>query len=242
MARTVAGSSVLVVNVIGASSWVEGRWRRRSVRLLYVIVGVVVGISGLSAPAYGDEERLRAAVRQLPGARETNVGYDRGKFQHWIDVDGDCQDTRAEVLIAESREGTTGACVVETGEWFSYYDRETWRDSSDVDIDHLVALAEAWGSGAKRWTRPTRKRFANDLQDRRALVAVTDNVNQSKGDRDPAEWMPQYGKCRYLREWVATKLRWSLKANRAEKLELVKLAGGCRNKSLRWTPARVVYR
>ena len=211
-------------------------------RLLYVIVGVVVGISGLSAPAYGDEERLRAAVRQLPGARETNVGYDRGKFQHWIDVDGDCKDTRAEVLIAESREGTTGACVVETGEWFSYYDRETWRDSSDVDIDHLVPLAEAWGSGAKRWTRPTRKRFANDLQDRRALVAVTDKVNQSKGDRDPAEWMPQYGKCRYLREWVATKLRWSLKANRAEKLELVKLAGGCRNKSLRWTPARVVYR
>lgn len=211
-------------------------------RLLYVIVGVVVGISGLSAPAYGDEEKLRAAVRQLPGAPETNVGYDRGKFQHWIDVDSDCQDTRAEVLIAESREGTTGACVVETGEWFSYYDRETWRDSSDVDIDHLVPLAEAWGSGAKRWTRPTRKRFANDLQDRRALVAVTDNVNQSKGDRDPAEWMPQYGKCRYLREWVATKLRWSLKANRAEKLELVKLAGGCRNKLLRWTPARVVYR
>jgi hypothetical protein len=84
---------------------------------------------------------LRAAVQQLSVARETNVGYDREKFQHWVDADGDCQDTRAEVLVAESREGTTGGCVVETGEWFSYYDRETWTDASDVDIDHMVALA-----------------------------------------------------------------------------------------------------
>ena len=212
------------------------------VRLLYLIVGVVVGVSVLSAPAYGEEQRLRAAVRQLSVARETNVGYDREKFQHWIDADGDCQDTRAEVLIAESREGTTGGCVVETGEWFSYYDRETWTDVSDVDIDHMVALAEAWGSGAKRWTGASRKRFANDLRDRRALVAVTDNVNQSKGDRDPAEWMPEHGQCRYVREWVAIKLRWSLKVNRAEMRRLVELAGGCMNKMLRWTPARVVYR
>ncbi|MDP3893338.1 hypothetical protein [Nocardioides sp.] len=114
-------------------------------RLLYVIVGVIVGIGVLTAPAYGEEEKLRAAVRQLPVAPETNVGYDREKFRHWIDLDGDCQDTRAEVLIAESHGGTTGGCVVETGEWFSYYDRETWTDAGDVDIDHLVALAEAWG-------------------------------------------------------------------------------------------------
>jgi hypothetical protein len=71
---------------------------------------------------------------------------------------------------------------------------------------------------------------------------LTDNVNQSKGDRDPAEWMPQYGKCRYLREWVAIKLRWSLKVNQAERLRLAELAGGCRNKMLRWTPAWVVHR
>jgi hypothetical protein len=212
------------------------------VRFLRVIVGVILGIGGLSTPAYGEEERLRDAVRQLPVARETNGDYDREKFQHWIDVEGDCQDTRAEVLIGDSRDGTTGGCTIETGEWFSYYDRETWTDASDVDIDHMVALAEAWGSGAKRWIGPTRKRFANDLRDRRALVAVTDNINQSKGDQDPAEWLPQYGKCRYLREWIAIKLRWSLTVNRAERRRLVELAGGCRNKTLRWTPARVVHR
>ena len=51
-----------------------------------------------------------------------------------------------------------------------------------------------------------RKRYANDLRDHRTLVAVTDNVNQSKGARDPAQWLPRYNKCRYVREWVAAKL------------------------------------
>jgi len=159
-------------------------------RLLSLIVGALLALGLLAAPAYGDDARLREAVRQLPVARETNAGYDREKFPHWVDADGDCEDARAEVLITESRATTTGDCTIQTGEWFSYYDRETWTDASDVDIDHMVPLAEAWGSGAKRWTSGTRKRFANDLRDARALVAVTDNVNQSKGDQDPVSGCP----------------------------------------------------
>ena len=211
-------------------------------RLASVVIGAILGMGMLAAPAFGEEARLREAVRQLPVARETNAGYDREKFDHWVDVDGDCEDTRAEVLITESRVETTGGCTIETGEWFSYYDRETWTDASDVDIDHLVPLAEAWGSGAKRWTNGTRKRFANDLRDMRALAAVTDNVNQSKGDQDPSEWMPDFGTCRYVREWVAIKLRWDLKVNRVEKRQLMDVADGCKNRTLRWRPAMVAYR
>lgn len=211
-------------------------------RLTSVVIGAILGMGMLAAPAFGEEARLREAVRQLPVTRETNAGYDREKFDHWVDVDGDCEDTRAEVLITESRVETTGGCTIETGEWFSYYDQETWTDASDVDIDHLVPLAEAWGSGAKRWTNGTRKRFANDLRDMRALAAVTDNVNQSKGAQDPSEWMPQFGTCRYVREWVAIKLRWDLKVNRVEKRHLRDLADGCRNRTLRWRPAMVAYR
>ncbi len=185
--------------------------------------------------------RLHAAVRQLPIARETRRGYDRDRFRHWVDADGDCRDTRDEVLAAESRVQVSG-CDVRSGRWLSYYDRRSWTDSGDVDIDHLVALAEAWDSGARRWNARTRQRFANDLGDRRSLVAVTDNVNMSKSDRDPAEWLPQFGQCRYVREWTAVKMRWSLRVDRAERRALVRRADRCANTRLRVREARVVLR
>ena len=72
-----------------------------------------------------------------------------------------------------------------------------------------------------------RQSFANDLGDSRSLVGVTDNVNQAKGDQDPAEWLPTYDKCRYLREWVAVKHRWRLTVDSAEKSALQSLASGC---------------
>ena len=66
--------------------------------------------------------------------------------------------------------------------------------------DHLIPLAEAWDSGARTWTTAKRQWFANDLGDARPLVAVTDDVNQAKGDRDPAQWMPTLERCRYVAE------------------------------------------
>jgi len=176
--------------------------------------------------------RLRAAVRSLPRRAETPADYDRDAFRHWVDADGDCQDTRDEVLAAESRVDVSG-CDIRTGEWFSPYDHATWTDSSDVDIDHLVPLKEAWDSGARRWNDARRERYANDLGDGRSLVAVTDNVNQSKGDRDPAEWMPEFGTCSYVRKWTVVKLRWSLAVDRTEKAKLARLASHCRNAKVR---------
>lgn len=175
--------------------------------------------------------RLRTAVRNLPVANETPTGYERSKFRHWIDADGDCQDTRDEVLKAESRVSTSG-CDIRRGSWYSYYDRRTWTNPSDVDIDHVVALKEAWDSGARRWNADTRKRFANDLGDARTLVAVTDNVNQSKSDKDPAQWLPTHNRCRYVSEWTAVKIRWSLKVNAGEKSRLVAIAAKCTNNVL----------
>jgi len=71
-------------------------------------------------------------------------------------------------------------------------------------------------------------------------VAVTDNVNQSKSDRDPAEWMPTYGKCLYVRQWTAVKIRWSLMVEPAEKAKLTKVAAGCPNVTVKVTKARIV--
>lgn len=184
--------------------------------------------------------RLREAVRRLDTAPERRAGYDREKFEHWVDADGDCRDTRDEVLRSESRRRTGGGrCDVTSGRWLSWYDRATWTDDDDVDIDHLVPLAEAWDSGARRWTDATRRRFANDLGDRRALVAVTDDVNQSKGDQDVRDWLPQFSRCRYVRHWTVVKLRWSLRVDRAEDDRLRRLARGCRNVRVTFDRARV---
>ena len=182
--------------------------------------------------------RLHRAVKQLPLARETRRGYDRDKFRHWVDADQDCRDTRDEVLAKESLVRVDG-CDIQAGKWKSYYDRKTIRRSTDLDIDHMVPLAEAWDSGAKRWTVNTRTRFANDLGDRRSLVAVTGSSNRSKSDGDPAEWLPAYARCRYVREWVAVKIRWSLKVDRAEKRALVRRAGNCANRVVKVRQAAV---
>ncbi|GAA4108772.1 HNH endonuclease family protein [Nocardioides fonticola] len=178
---------------------------------------------------------LAQGVAQIPTATENNSGYDRTLFPHWIDADGDCQNTRAEVLISERETDTpltytsSTNCTVATGRWFSYYDRVSWTDASDIDIDHLVPLAEAWGSGASTWTTARRQAYANDLGDYRTLVGVTDSVNQSKSDQDPATWLPTYDKCRYIAEWVAVKIRWGLSADSAEKKVLDQYASTCSN-------------
>lgn len=176
---------------------------------------------------------LASAVAAIPTASEVNTGYDRTLFRHWTDANGDCQNARAEVLISERETDTpltftsSSGCTVATGRWFSYYDRVSWTQASDVDIDHMVALAEAWGSGARDWTNARREAYANDLGDYRTLVGVTDDVNQSKSDQDPSTWLPTYDKCRYVREWVAVKIRWGLSADSSEKSVLSSYASSC---------------
>jgi hypothetical protein len=206
-------------------------------RLLLLGLLVTLGVLSAPGPAMAERMRLHRAVKSIPLAAEHTEGYDRDLFKHWVDSDGDCQDTREEVLVAESKIPLSG-CTVTSGEWFSYYDRETWTAPGDVDIDHVVALGEAWDSGAWDWTDETRERYANDLGDPRSLVAVTDNVNQSKSDRDPAEWTPEFSICVYVRQWTAVKLRWRLRVDPTERAALVALADNCRNKPLTFVRAR----
>lgn len=177
----------------------------------------------------------------LPVAKEDPTGYERDLFTHWIDDDGDGCDTRDEVLLAEATtESSVGPrCTLGGGHWYSYYDNATWSEPADLDIDHLVPLAEAWASGASAWTPAQRRAYANDLGDERSLVAVTDNVNQAKADQDPATWLPSYepARCRYLGEWVAVKLRWRLTVDTAEQAALTTWAARCPDMTITFTPA-----
>ncbi|NBP82926.1 HNH endonuclease [bacterium] len=165
---------------------------------------------------------LLTALDCVPIAAEHIGGYDRKLFKHWIDADHDGKNTRAEVLIAESlvsvHFSSTGKTVT-TGKWLSLYDGETWTRSADVDIDHVVALGEAWRSGAWKWSAARRQSYANDLGVAWTLRAVTDNVNQEKSDDDPTNWLPplESATCVYLTEWVAVKIRWKLTIDAEER-------------------------
>lgn len=159
--------------------------------------------------------------------------YSRSAFKHWIDEDGDRFDTRAEVLIAESLAPTKTASktskTIITGQWFSPYDNLTLTSASKVDIDHYVALAEAWKSGANTWTATERMQYANDLGYDASLIAVSASQNRSKSDKDPAAWMPKNTgyHCQYVTTWVAVKYRWSLSVDPAEKTAIAKTLSTC---------------
>lgn len=155
----------------------------------------------------------------IPIELEQGAGYDRDLFDHWITRNG-CT-TRESVLIRDSisfPQVDAYGCTVVAGDWLSPYDGGRWSDPSDVDIDHVVALKEAWDSGAWAWDSARRRAFANDLTDPRSLRAVTDNVNQSKSDADPSNWMPPLRSywCTYLGDWVAIKVRWGLSMDQSE--------------------------
>jgi hypothetical protein len=203
--------------------------RRTALALLAPVALLVVLLVPSAAHAEDYSAPLARAVSDLPTAGEVRTGYARDKFRHWVDADGDGCSTRKEVLIIEADDPVSvgSGCALTGGRWYSYYDRVSWTDSARIDIDHLVPLAEAWDSGARSWTAGVRRAFANDLGDVRSLVGVTDSVNQAKGDKDPQQWLPAHGRCRYVREWVAVKHRWRLTVDRAEKAALSSLASGC---------------
>ncbi|MFE2148003.1 HNH endonuclease family protein [Streptomyces sp. NPDC059456] len=155
-------------------------------------------------------------------------GYSRSLFPHWITVSGSC-NTRETVLKRDGVGVTTdSSCAAVSGSWYSEYDGATWTNAADLDIDHVVPLAEAWRSGAASWTTAKRQQFANDLT-RPQLIAVTDNVNQAKGDQDPGKWLPSRTayRCTYARMWVDVKQYWGLSMDSGEKTALVNILNGC---------------
>ncbi|TCC47658.1 HNH endonuclease [Kribbella capetownensis] len=155
-------------------------------------------------------------------------GYSRDLFPHWITQSGSC-DTREEVL---KRDGTgvavDSSCQPTTGRWYSVYDATYVEDSSGVDIDHIVPLAEAWKSGANAWTTARRQQFANDLSIAQ-LIAVSASSNRSKGDSDPASWQPTNASvhCIYAREWIWVKHTYGLSLQSAEKTALQQMLATC---------------
>lgn len=145
-------------------------------------------------------------------------GYSRSLFPHWSSQGNNC-NTRELVLQRDGDDVTVGAdCYPDSGSWYSQFDGETRTVPSQISIDHVVALAEAWDSGADTWSTSRRQAFANDL-DGPQLIAVTAGVNSSKSDKDIGEWVPPLAskRCAFAKMVIHTKYRWDLSMDPAEK-------------------------
>jgi hypothetical protein len=177
-------------------------------------------------------ETLLASV-QVADLPDNLPPFDRARWHVWIDADHDCQDTRAEVLIQESRVPVTfrtgGQCTVASGLWTSPYTGANVSSAASLDIDHLVPLANAYRSGAWSWDDQLRSRYANDLDDPEQLVAVELGANRSKGDSSPDEWRPSNPEtwCAYAQAWLRIKARWHLSVTLAERSALADMLATC---------------
>ncbi|MEU6405900.1 HNH endonuclease family protein [Streptomyces sp. NPDC046985] len=210
-------------------------YARRRLSILAALTGLIGSVALFNSPTASaalptpvSGATARSYLAQLTVATENRTGYERSLFPTWITISGTC-DTREWILKRDGTNVTTdSSCRATSGSWYSPYDGATWNSASDVDIDHLVPLAEAWDSGASKWTTSQRQAFANDVT-RPQLLAVTDNVNQAKGDQDPATWVPSQSSylCTYVRAWVQVKYYYDLSVDSAEKSALTRDLAGC---------------
>ena len=189
------------------------------------------------SPGSLEVQALIATLRGLRVAdRDPGAEYNRDDWRHWVDADGDCQNTRAEVLIAESLAPVSFAprddgdrCRVVAGHWVGPWTGEVFTDASDVDIDHHVPLGHAHESGGWRWSSDRKRTYANDLADPASLQATSAPVNRSKGKQPPDEWRPDKTAswCRYAADWITVKETWELTVTASEIRALEDMLATC---------------
>jgi Protein of unknown function (DUF1524)/Excalibur calcium-binding domain len=218
-----------------------------------------LGVTSLEVPATGTSSAPAVASSQRPveqadGAalaalatlvvkgRAPKTGYDRDRFgQAWSDVDRNGCDTRNDVLRRDLtafvlKAGTRG-CLVLQGTLRDPYTGRTipfvrgQRTSAAVQIDHVVALSDAWQKGAWAWSADKRKRFANDPLN---LLAVDGPTNARKSDGDAATWLPpaKAYRCRYVARQVAVKKSYGVWVTSAERAAIVRILATCPGQSL----------
>jgi hypothetical protein len=174
--------------------------------------------------------------------RAPKTGYSRDQFgPAWADVDRNGCDTRNDILARDLtgdvvKPGTHG-CVVLSGTLAEPYAgrplafRRGQATSTAVQIDHVVALSDAWQKGAQGWSAARRTAFANDPLN---LLAVDGPLNEAKGDGDAATWLPpnRSYRCAYVARQVAVKLAYGLWMTQAEKSAIAAILGSCPNQPL----------
>jgi hypothetical protein len=174
--------------------------------------------------------------------RAPKTGYDRDQFgPAWADTDHNGCDTRNDILArdlqSEAFKPGTGDCVVTTGVLDDPYTATRVHflrgqdTSTEVQIDHVVALSDAWQKGAQRLGATERTAFANDPLN---LLAVDGPANMQKSDSDAASWLPgnKSFRCDYVARQIAVKANYDLWVTAAEKDAMARVLSGCPQQTL----------
>lgn len=177
-----------------------------------------------------------AALEELPvKGRAPKTGYTRDQFgSGWATVQG-CS-TRNIILHRDMQDVQVDEkCTVVSGTLDDPYTGEvihfTKEKSSDVQIDHVIALSDAWQKGAQQLSKEERKELANDPLE---LLAVSGPQNQAKGDGDAATWLPKNKafRCEYIARQIAIKLKYTLWVTQAEKDAMQSVLKTCPEQAL----------
>ena len=181
------------------------------------------------------ESALTALNKLSVKGRAPKTGYSREQFPHWKDPDKNGCDSRNDILKRDLTKviykADTNNCKVIAGTLLDPYSNkliefDLSKSSSTIDIDHLVALSNAWQTGAFQLTLTQRTNFANDPLN---LLAVDFKLNRQKGDADAATWLPPYKsyRCTYVARQIAVKAKYKLWVTAPEKMAISNLLTTC---------------
>ncbi len=216
------------------------RWE---IRIATVIAAMALGLTPTATTAAEQPGLAIATLETLPvKGRAPKTGYTRDLFgQAWADVDRNGCDTRNDILKRDLTsiiyKAKTRNCVVLSGTLLDRYSGESINflrgniTSMEVQIDHVVALSNAWQTGAFKLTAEQRKALANDPMN---LFAVKGRLNSQKGDGDAATWLPPLKsfRCVYVAQQIAVKAKYSLWVVPPEKAAMLSILAKCPTQKL----------
>ena len=198
-----------------------------------VVLGLLLTLLPTTAPAATNDALTALNQLEVKG-RAAKTGYTRAQFPHWSDPDRNGCDARNDTLKRDLTNITykvgTRDCKVISGQLLDPFSGENLIFSSEkstVDIDHIVALSNAWQTGAAYFDKTKRSQIANDPLN---LLAVDAKLNRQKGDADAATWLPpaKSYRCEYVARQIAVKIKYSLWLTAPEKSAMSKILASCK--------------
>ena len=203
-----------------------------------VVIALLLSLLPATFSQAATTDALTALNKLEVKGRAAKTGYTRSQFPHWSDPDRNGCDARNDILKRDltdiSYKSGTRDCKVIAGQLLDPFSGKVITFSTTevvIDIDHVVALSNAWQTGAAYFDKAVRTQIANDPLN---LLAVDSKLNRQKGDGDAATWLPpsKTFRCAYVAKQVAVKAKYKLWVSEPEKVAITKILSSCAGQKL----------